>query len=277
MVTKVGNNRKNILDGTSGDDLLIGKGGNDTLNGLAGDDKLVGGDGRDKLYGGDGNDTLIGGTNDDLLVGGAGADDMRGGQGIDTVDYSASTTKVKAFMHYNETGSGATGDTYTLVENVIGSSFDDLLQSANGGDALGRAGADKLYGGALAGSTDDGGRIRGDAGLDTLDMTYGNTKAWIQNGLGEDTINGFIEGEDMLFIKLSNFGLGDTLETNEIINSASPTATTATAQFIYETETNYLWFDSNGTTAGGLTLVATFENETLTGNDLGTNDFEFIL
>lgn len=277
MVRKVGNNQNNTLDGTSGNDVLIGNGGNDILNGLDGNDRLVGGDGRDRLFGGAGDDLLVGNADNDLFVGGDGADDMRGGQGVDTVDYSSSTTGVLAYLNTNESGLGATGDSFTLIENVIGSSLNDYLQSGNGGDAFGGGGDDTLYGGAGNGSTDDGGRLRGGAGFDTLNMVYGNTKAWLQNGQGYDTIDGFIEGEDMLFIKLSDFGLGDDLEDSEVTNSATLTATTASAQFIYETDTNSLWFDNNGTTSGGLTLVATFENETLTGNNLGENDFEFIL
>ena len=198
-----------------------------------------------KKVGNNNNNTLDGTSGDDLLIGKGGNDILNGLDGND---------------------------------RLLGGDGKDKLFGGDGDDKLvGGAGADTLYGGAGLNSTDEGGRLRGGSGLDTLNMEYGNTKAWLQNGQGYDKIDGFIEGEDMLFIKLSNFGLGNSFDTSEITNSATATATSAAAQFIYETDTNYLWFDSNGTTAGGLTLVAAFENEVLTGNDLGTNDFEFIL
>jgi len=258
--------------------LLIGNGGNDILRGKAGDDTLRGGDGNDKLFGGDGNDTLIGGAGNDKMVGGDGADQFAGAAGVDTVDYSTSTSEVLAYLRVNTSNDGAFGDTYVAVENVIGSSFGDHLQSGEGGDALGGGGNDSLYGGGTINSNEDGGRIRGDAGYDTLNMTYGDTRAWVQNGQGYDTITGFQEGSDMLFIKLSDFGLGNTLDTDEITNATSSTgAVGAHAQFVFETDEHRLWFDSNGSTTGGVVLVADFESSTITGDDLGTNDFEFVV
>jgi|EndMetStandDraft_4_1072995.scaffolds.fasta_scaffold74971_1 hypothetical protein len=277
MVHVVGNNNKNTLFGSNFDDEIEGRDKADILFGLDGNDLLLGGKGNDTLYGGAGNDTLVGAKGNDLLIGGAGADAFMGGSGIDTVDYSANTSAVRAYLFYNQSGLDAAGDTFLNVENVRGSSLGDQLQAGAGGTSFGGGGSDTLYGGALLNSTDDAGRIRGDAGHDTLNMTYGNTQAWVQNGQGYDTIDGFQEDDDLLFIKLSDFGLGDTLDSNEVITSTTATAVGGHAQFIYESDSKLLWFDSNGSSGGGLVLVADFVNSNIIDSNLGTNDFEYVL
>ncbi len=67
-----------------------------------------------------------------------------------------------------------------------------------------------------------------------------------------------------------------SFDAGEITNSNTATAVGTNAQFIYEDDANALWFDSNGTGAGGLTLVATFSNSAVL-NGLLANDFDFIL
>ncbi|MBX9455815.1 MAG: hypothetical protein KL863_07175 [Rhizobium sp.] len=275
MAKYKGNGSDNIINGSLDDDMIYGKGGQDMLYGEAGNDFIDAGVGDDFLFGGDGDDILFGGKGNDTMDGGLGADTFRGGKGRDTVDYSTSTTGVMAYLGTNQSGDGAAGDSYEKVENVIGSAYDDRLQNSDGGDAFGGAGADVIYGGAGQTSTDDGGRIRGDAGIDTLRMDFGNTRAWLQNGQGYDVVRYFNEDEDMLFIDLSDFGLGNTLDSNEIRISSSATADGTHAQFIYEYDAQNLWFDSNGTDAGGLVLVARFEDSNILDNNLGLNDFEY--
>ena len=63
----------------------------------------------------------------------------------------------------------------------------------------------------------------------------------------------------------------------EIVNSNAVTAVGTNAQFIYEDDAKNLWFDSNGTDAGGLYLIAVFTNATINNANLGTNDFDFQL
>ncbi len=88
-----GDGKKNLIEGTEGDDLLEapqgisnddirGLAGHDTLRGFAGHDCLVGGAGNDKLFGNDGNDILDGSDRDN---GGIGESDvLSGGKGKDT-------------------------------------------------------------------------------------------------------------------------------------------------------------------------------------------------
>ena len=73
-------------------------------------------------------DTLLGGAGDDILIGGAGADSLDGGTGNDTADYSSASAGVTADLTTpsNNTGDAA-GDTYTSVENLTGSGFNDTL------------------------------------------------------------------------------------------------------------------------------------------------------
>jgi hypothetical protein len=276
MATYTGNGNDNTINGSLNDDDIFGKGGKDWLYGNDGADYIDGGIGADYLFGGDGDDILFGNKGDDVMDGGAGADEFRGGQGSDTVDYSASSSHVSAFLALGLAGGGdAEGDTYTAVENVVGSAYDDLLQAGAGGSAKGGAGADLIYGGGTVLTNEDGGRIRGDAGYDELSMYYGATEAWLQNGQGYDTVYGFDEGTDAFFIKLSDFGLGSTLDASELRNSNSGTAVGTNAQFIYEDDVGKLWFDNNGTGAGGKILVADLEGATIDSGTLDTGDFNW--
>jgi len=85
-VLKVGTNRNNTINGTSGPDLILGLGGNDKLDGKGGDDLLCAGEGVDLLLGGDGNDFLDGGFGNDVVNGGSGDyDQLLGGDGNDTL------------------------------------------------------------------------------------------------------------------------------------------------------------------------------------------------
>jgi Ca2+-binding RTX toxin-like protein len=275
MALYKGSKSDNTITGSLGDDDILGKNGDDYLYGSTGNDFINGGGGDDFLFGEDGDDELVGGKGDDTMDGGLGSDIFRGGKGLDTVDYSASTTGVMAYLDTDQSGYGASGDSYLQVENVIGSAFEDLLQNSGGGDAFGGAGADVLYGGGSLGSTEEGGRLRGDAGYDTLQMAYGNTTAWLQNGQGYDTIEQFIENEDNFFIDLSDFGLGNTFDVNELVNSNSVTAIGNNAQFIYDGDDARLYFDANGSDAGGLSLIADIENSTVFNGTLDLGDFEF--
>ena len=141
-------------DGTAiadGDDILIGGLGNDSLTGGTGEDQLFGGEDNDTLDGGLGGDTLDGGAGDDILIGGAGNDDLEGGEGIDTADYSDAQGAVSVNLEAGitlEDGDGGT-DTLSGIENIVGSSFSDVLIGDSEDNRLsGGAGSDRLEGGA---------------------------------------------------------------------------------------------------------------------------------
>jgi Ca2+-binding RTX toxin-like protein len=199
-----GNSEDNLLLGGGGNDQIDGGGGNDTIEGGGGDDSLVGGDGRDTALGGDGRDTLGGGLGNDSLDGGAGSDSLLGGggndfytivpgstetivgsAGVDTISFATAQLGISLSL----TSSGAqkvdsAGNRVVLVgviENVIGTPFDDHINGNNadnvivggGGDdhLNGHSGRDVLIGGSgedrLVGGPDDdiliGGTTRFDA------------------------------------------------------------------------------------------------------------------
>lgn len=196
--TLIGNTDANILTGGAGNDILEGLAGGDTLIGgtgidtasyahaaaagllgvtaslndsnqnagvdAAGDtygsiENLTGSSYDDTLIGNSDNNTIDGGAGDDVLEGLGGADFLKGGSGSDTASYALATGYVKVSMltDINGEGDGA-GDTFDSVENLLGSSFADILIGDNaanritggtGNDTLeGRGGADILDGGA---------------------------------------------------------------------------------------------------------------------------------
>lgn len=275
MATILGNNNNNRLTGTGAADIIRGRDGNDILIGLGGNDVMYGGNGNDRLFGGPGEDVLYGGPGNDLLTGGPDGDEFYGDAGIDTVNYAASTTKVIAYLASNLVGYGAFGDKFYSVENVIGSAFDDILQPGVGGYAYGGKSGDSLAGNSTA--SNPGGLLRGDAGADYLDMKFGATTAWVQFGQGFDTIDNFIEGQDMLFIDLSDLGLGKIFDASDIANSSSGSATGNHAQIVFETDAYRLWVDINGAGAGGLQQIATFVGSTFIDANLDVGDFDFQL
>jgi Ca2+-binding RTX toxin-like protein len=104
-------------------------------------------------------DILTGGAGNDSLVGAGGADQLNGGAGIDTARFDLSPGAVTVDLAAGTgTGSDAQGDTYTGIEAVTGSAFNDrllgdagsnFLVGLDGDDTLrGGAGADALFGGA---------------------------------------------------------------------------------------------------------------------------------
>jgi len=153
LVTKIGNNAANTLNGTSTADTLYGRGGNDILNGLAG---------ADKLYGEAGNDILKGGLGNDRLDGGAGTDRISfyndgGTRGV-TVDLALGTVV-----------RGTERDTLISIEDVYGSSYGDLIKGTAGANRLeGGSGNDEIYG------QDGDDTIIGGSGHDELHGGKGN-------------------------------------------------------------------------------------------------------
>ena len=131
------------------------------LSGMGGDDLLIGGNLDDTLDGGAGNDYLSGHGGRNLLIGGSGQDSLNGGLGIDTIDYSASPAGVQINLASGRArGGDAEGDSFSNIDNVVGSSLGDvltgnklvnLLAGGAGNDTLdGGGGADELWGGSGA-------------------------------------------------------------------------------------------------------------------------------
>jgi Ca2+-binding RTX toxin-like protein len=117
----------------------------------------------DLFYGADGEEDFRGLGGYDWFVGSTGGRDRYdGGTGRDTVAYSASTAAVNASLQLGYgSGGDALRDLYTSIENLTGSSHDDILIGDSGRNVLrGLYGEDHLSGGAgvdrlLGGASDD--------------------------------------------------------------------------------------------------------------------------
>lgn len=125
----------------------------ENLTGSAYDDTLVGGASTNVLSGGDG---------DDVLEGMGGADTLDGGAGNDTLTFEHSTSAVAVALSSGLSGftaqGDATGATFSNLENITGSNFNDtlignaennVLAGGDGDDVLeGLGGADSFDGGS---------------------------------------------------------------------------------------------------------------------------------
>ena len=165
------------LSGGAGEDRLYGDAGDDTLNGGGGADILMGGDGVDSLFGDALADVLSGGNGNDILTGGAGADTLLGGAGSDTASYATSASAINVNLTTGAaTGGDAQGDTFTSIENLTGSGFNDgLVGDGNVNILTGNAGNDTL---------------QGLGGADTLYGGLGSDVFIVGQGDGNDTIDG---------------------------------------------------------------------------------------
>lgn len=202
---------------------------------LRGDDNantILGGAGADTIYGRGGNDMLLGGAGDDVLLGGVGRDVLDGGAGQDRAQYHQAAAGLQADLAASHVNTGeADGDTYTSIEDLLGSNFNDTLSgddfdnviSGHGGNdtIFGRAGNDTLNGGA----GDD--VLIGGAGVDTYNGGAGIDRVQYQDspvGLRVDLQNpgtntGDAAGETYVLIEdiVASSG-GDSLFGNASAN-----------------------------------------------------------
>lgn len=244
----------NILLGGDGTDTLDGRAGDDVLVGGGGADRIIGGDGVDTvdysgsvggvvvdLGGGPGSgagaegdiisgvevvigsafaDLLKGSEGDDLLIGGAGADQFVGGAGMDTVDFSSNGVAIAIELASGlSSGGDAEGDSFSGIEIIRGTAFDDVLTGdATGNVFYGSAGADRLDGAGgddllIGGAGADA--FIGGSGSDTVDYSANATAVIV------DLLAGTAQGGD---------ATGDTLNTIEnILGTAFTDAITGDA------------------------------------------------
>jgi hypothetical protein len=207
--------------------------GSDQVFGTSGPDTIFGDDGNDILYGRNGADTLNGGNGNDVLFGGAGADHLFGDAGIDRAQYSDAPSGVTVDLQVpiNNTGFAA-GDTYTSIEDLCGSVYNDNLtgdSDANtiwglsGNDALyGRGGNDMLLGG------DGNDVLFGGAGADQLFGDAGTDRAQYSDAPGGVTASleapmtntGFAAGDTYISIEdLCGSNYDDNLTGNSQDNT----------------------------------------------------------
>ncbi|MGE0701230.1 MAG: reprolysin-like metallopeptidase [Hyphomicrobiaceae bacterium] len=217
-----GNDSANVLTGNTGNNTLNGNGGNDTLNGGDGNDLLSGGSGIDSMIGGAGNDTFIVDSTSDIVVEAAGA-----GGGTDTVRTWVFNLNLAS---------------YANVENA-------LLTGTSSLSLTGNSGANTLTGNAGANTMTGGG------GADTFAF---NTAL---GGTNIDTITDFVVVDDTIALEngiMTALGAAGTLTANQFVIGAH--AADADDHIIYDDTTGKLYYDDNGSTAGGEVQIATLSS-----------------
>lgn len=134
------------------------------IQGSTAADDLTGGEGPDHIQAFNGTDILRGAGGDDVLDPGEDADVVEGGPGTDTVDYLTRFYPSGVVVDLGRTTPQDTGvagvDTLTGIENVLGTSFIDVLSGDGGPNRIegfggpdvidGRGGADTVVAGAGA-------------------------------------------------------------------------------------------------------------------------------
>jgi Ca2+-binding RTX toxin-like protein len=214
--------------------------GGDKLYGSALADTFNGGTEADALYGYAGDDKLSGDDGDDALNGGLGADALSGGAGTDRALYTSATTGVIASLLGSSINAGeARGDTYSLIENLTGSSFNDAL-----------------YGNAVANAINGGAGndiIKGYGGSDALTGSLGNDTFIFDTALNAatnvDTITDFnvvadtMQLQNAVFTTLTVTGV---LSATAFVKNAAGVAADASDRIIYETDTGNVLYDQDG-------------------------------
>ncbi|WP_395680282.1 beta strand repeat-containing protein [Inquilinus sp.] len=315
--TLIGSAGDDTLIGGTGADVLTGNGGVDTADysgsgagvtvdliagtGIGGDaqgdtltgiEDLTGSAFNDHLYGDGSANTITGGDGNDYLRGGAGADIIDGGNGSDFANYQGSAAGVNVdLLAGTASGGDATGDTLTSIENLYGSSNNDVLTGDNnanviggelGDDTLNGNGGNDALNGEAGNDIIDGGdgddRLVGGAGTDNI--TGGNGNDSIDGGDDNDTVNGG-DGNDIVYggagddtLNGNNFndtltgGVGaDHLDGGAGIDTASYTSSSAGVTI------NLLTGAASGGDAAGDTFAGIEQlsgsafNDVLTGDD----------
>lgn len=183
---------------------------------------LTGATGIDRLHGRDGADTLLGGEGNDLLDGGAGADALVGGAGVDRASYASALAPVSVDLGGGSGMGDAAGDTFSGIENLLGSAFADSLTGDDGDNVLaGGAGGDRLVGG--------GGRdwLIGGEGADRLvgdgrdGVSYVGSAAAVTVNLVRQRAGGGDATGDVLsgIVRVEGSALGDRIIGNSAANT----------------------------------------------------------
>ncbi len=231
--------------GTVHTDYYRGLGGDDIISGYNGNDTLLGDEGNDTIYGANGKDVIDGGPGDDLLAGGNGDDTMYGATGNDTVSYDGDLPVEVSLLTGIATGDGT--DTLFDIENIIGSTKDDILTGNNdedntisggegddiinglsGNDTASYVSADSAVNVSLvSGAVNSGGdgndtlisienligsehndTLKGDAGSNTL-----------IGGVGSDTLTGGVGGGEADYFYYTSLSEGGDIITDFDSNS----------------------------------------------------------
>jgi Ca2+-binding RTX toxin-like protein len=236
---------ENLYGSSDGNDNLSGNKADNNIVGFGGHDRLNGKGGIDFLDGGDGDDMLIGGGGSDFLHGGAGRDRLIGNGGSDSASYFYSDEGVTVSLDKSLIATGdAVGDTFTSIENLVGSSTasDVLAGNKKANSIWGFGGDDTINGGK------GNDQLYGGEGSDTF--VFSSAKH------GTDTIHDF-NAYDKIAFDAEAFGLvAGAVGANQFRASAGHASLSQTEVFLFDTTDKSLWFDQDGSGAGAAVRLA---------------------
>jgi Ca2+-binding RTX toxin-like protein len=224
FVVTVGDVNPENAGGSAGSDSLVGGSGDDTLNGLEGADHLVGGAGNDTYFVDNAGDRVVetdaGGTADEVRT---------------TVSY----TLAAYVERLTASGSAAINLTGNALSNRIkGNAAGNKIDGGNGDDMLaGGAGNDRLT----------GGKGKDVFVFDTAPAKSGNKDKIIDWSAKHDTI----QLENAIFKSLKKTG---GLSKSHFVKAAK--ALDGNDYVGYDARTGNLWYDHNGSKAGGQLVFA---------------------
>lgn len=251
------------VGGTEAADTLVGSSVVNQLRGEGGNDYLDGGFGGDTMQGGAGNDIYVVDNTADRV------DETLGGNlGVDTIrtalSYSlSSTTQILGTVeNLVLMGSSAINGTGNAVNNsIVGNSAANTLSGLAGNDVLNGVGGNDFLFGGLGNDT-----LMGGAGIDNFVFNSA-----LSATLNVDRITDFVVADDTIRLENAVFTaltvLG-TLAAGAFVKNTTGLAADASDRIIYETDTGKLYYDSNGSAAGGSIHFATLTaNLALTNAD----------
>jgi Ca2+-binding RTX toxin-like protein len=217
-------------------------------------------------------DKLTGNSGNNILEGGAGADALNGGGGIDLASYANASAGVTASLANRSINTGdALGDTYSSIEGLIGSAFDDILIGSN-------SNADRIAGGAGNDVINGGGKadtLTGGAGCDHF--------VFSKSSDGGDLITDFTTGEDLIGIVRAGFGINALVDHEAggmldfaaeyfVGNTTGRATVSGHGQFIFDQTTDRLLWDPDGTGRKAAVVIARFATDV----DLNAGDLYLI-
>ncbi|MBW8323045.1 MAG: calcium-binding protein [Rhizobium sp.] len=223
---------------------------------------ITGNSGVNVLDGGAGLDTLDGGLGNDVYVLGADNDTVvdSGGNDLITSTISRTLADFAAIERLTLIGAGNINGSGNGLNNLMtGNGANNILNGGAGSDTInGGAGADRLFGN-IGNDT-----LTGGTGADFF--VFHSTPNAVTN---VDTITDFSVADDTISLENSVFttiGAVGTLAAAAFVSNTTGLAQDASDRMIYETDTGNLFFDSNGSAAGGSILIAVLDSGLLLTN-----------
>jgi serralysin len=212
-------------------------------------------------------DTFKGSAKNEQFMGLGGRDTIDGGGGFDEVRYHRDQNNGGGGAVTVDLAKGTATDGFGKIDKLIsieaarGTAFNDsLIGSAVANTLRGEAGNDFIAGG-LGNDI-----LRGDAGKDTfLFNTALNETSNVDMISDFVVVDDTIRLENAIFTKITGTG---ALTSAQFVKNTTGLATDADDRVIYESDTGALYYDSNGSAAGGSVRFATIQaNLNLTAAD----------